>query len=260
MRQKRSLGQVFLKDKKYIRRILNSLDIKKETVLEIGSGSGDISQDLSQLAGELICLEIDSRFHRLLQKRFANKSNTQVVQADVLRFPLSKLDRQIVIFGNVPYQISSKLIDYFVSYRSYIKRAYLTFQKEFAEKLLAETSSSQYGVISCRIQYYAKVKKIFDIPAGSFKPIPKIDSRFIKLEFYRSLPRKAKNEELLFDIISKAFSQRRKKIINSLNIEGIKKILSSLGISPNLRAQDLSLDQYIAMADKLFQSGTDLKI
>ena len=116
MRQKRSLGQVFLKDKKYIRRILNSLDIKKETVLEIGSGSGDISQDLSQLAGELICLEIDSRFHRLLQKRFANKSNTQVVQADVLRFPLSKLDRQIVIFGNVPYQISSKLIDYFVSY------------------------------------------------------------------------------------------------------------------------------------------------
>ena len=251
MRQKRSLSQVFLNDEKYIEKIVSSLDIAGETVLEIGPGAGAVSEYLVHRAKGFICVEIDSRFCKVLKEKFSQNSNVEVIRADILKFPLSKIGGKIVVFGNVPYQISSDIIEYLISHRSQIKRAYLTFQKEFTEKLLAKPSSTYYGIISCRIQYYARIKKIFDIPAASFYPKPKIDSTFVELEFYKKLPFRAKDEKLLFEVITKAFSQRRKKIINSLTIAEPKEVLSSLKINPSLRAEDLSLEEYVAIANKL---------
>ncbi|MCF7907519.1 MAG: 16S rRNA (adenine(1518)-N(6)/adenine(1519)-N(6))-dimethyltransferase RsmA [Candidatus Omnitrophica bacterium] len=249
MKQKRSLSQVFLNDKKCIEKMVSVLDIDGKTVFEIGPGSGCISEHLAQRAKKFICVEIDPRFYKVLSDKFAQKLNTEVVAADVLKFPLSKVGGKIVVFGNVPYQISSDIIEYLISYRSQIKQAYLTFQKEFVQKLLAKPSSSFYGILSCRIQYYAKIKKIFDISAESFCPKPKVDSSFIRLEFYKKPLYKAKDEKFLFDLITKAFSQRRKKIINSLAIDEPEKVLLSLKINPNLRAEDLSLKEYVAIAN-----------
>ncbi|MBU1112397.1 MAG: ribosomal RNA small subunit methyltransferase A [Candidatus Omnitrophica bacterium] len=251
MKQKRSLAQVFLKDQKYIERILASLDVDNEVVLEIGSGPGDISEAIARRAKSFFCLEIDPRFCEHLRKRLERYSNTQVIEIDALRFDFSRLSEKAVVFGNIPYQVSSKLIDRLVQYRKLVKRVYLTVQKEFAEKLLAGESLPQYGTISCLVQYYAKVKKIFDIPAGSFKPQPKVNSTFIKLEFYHNLPQPARDEKLLFRLIDRAFSQRRKKIINSLPQEA-RAAFSSLGIRPDLRAENLSLKEYIAIADKVY--------
>ena len=249
MKQKPSLSQVFLTDKKYIQKIVDCLDIKGKTVLEIGSGSGSLSQHLSRRAKQLFCLEIDQRFCNLLEKKFSKNPNTQVIGADILKFPVSKLGRKLVIFGNVPYRISSDLIDYLVSQRKYISKAYLTFQKEFVNKLTALPSTKDYAFITCYIQYYAKLKKRFDIPKEAFWPVPKVDSTFIEIEFYKPSSYRIKDEQFLFKIIAQAFSQRRKKIVNSLSLSKIK---DNLAINLDARAEDISLKDYLYLANKLY--------
>lgn len=249
MKQKRSLSQVFLTDAKYIRKIVDCLDIKGRTVLEVGSGSGNLSEHLSQKAKQLICLELDQRFSNLLKKKLSKNSNTQVIGADVLRFPISKIGRKLVVFGNVPYRISSDLIKYFIAQRQYISKAYLTFQKEFVNKLTAKNSEKAYGFIGCYIQYYAKLDKKFDIPKAAFCPSPKVDSSFIEMEFYKSKPYPAIDEQFLFELIQRAFSQRRKKIVNSLSLSKIK---SNFAIDIDARAEDISLKDYVYLANKLY--------
>jgi 16S rRNA (adenine1518-N6/adenine1519-N6)-dimethyltransferase len=254
IRKKRSLGQVFLKDKKYIEKILNCLEVEGKTVLEIGPGNGTISSLLGKKAKKLYCVEIDSRFYNFLKEKFSQSPNIEIIHTDIFKFDLAKLGKRLVIFGNAPYYISSQLIEYFVSYRNYIDQAYLTFQKEFVQKLLAKKSNGQYTFLSCYIQYYARVKKLFDIGAGAFDPHPKVDSTFICLDFYKRPPHMAKSEEVLFKTIRSAFSSRRKKIINSLPIPSDKvDFLSKIKIDPNLRAQDLSLKDYILIANSLYR-------
>lgn len=252
MKLSKSLGQVFLKDANYIHKIVSNLDISGEEVLEIGPGVGQISAYIVELANKLYCIELDGRFVATLKEKFKNNAKVEVIHNDILEFRLSQLDRNMVIFGNVPYNISNPLIKYLVENREYIKRAYLTFQKEFVDKLTAVASTKPYSFLSCYIQYYAKVNKIFDIPAKAFSPVPEVDSSFIKIEFYEQPIHKAQNEAFLFKIIRQAFSQRRKKIINSLPLSLDKHLFfNSLNINPNSRPENLSLQEYVAIADRI---------
>ncbi len=252
MRQKRSFGQVFLKNQEYIQRILDSLDLEGKIVLEIGPGEGLITNYLIDRAKYLYCVEVDRSFCVFLKNKFRHKKNVEIIHADILKFPFSKLGKNITIFGNIPYQISSQLIKYLIDYREYIKVAYLTFQKEFVRKLTAKPSTHSYKFLSCYSQYYAKIKKLFDIPASAFEPIPRVDSAFSEINFYRKSPYNAKDEDFLFKIIRKAFVGRRKKIINSLPVIGDKyDFFSSLKIDPDSRAENISLKEYIAIANKL---------
>jgi 16S rRNA (adenine1518-N6/adenine1519-N6)-dimethyltransferase len=254
IRQKRSLGQVFLKDKKYIEKIINCLDLEDKKVLEIGPGKGEITYLIGKEAKKLYCLEIDQRFYSFLKKKFSPKSNVEIICADILKFDLSRLGRKITVFGNVPYHISSKLIEYLIFYRKYITKAYLTLQKEFAQKLIAKSGDGQYTFLSCYAQYYAKVEKLFCIPAGAFSPHPKVDSTFISLEFVKQPPYKAKSEDFLFKIIRRAFSNRRKKVINSISLAGDKNLIfEKIKVDSGARAQDLSLKEYIKIANCLYQ-------
>lgn len=252
MKLSHSLGQVFLTDKNYIRKIINSLDIKSEIVLEIGSGSGEISAQIAGRCKFLYCVEFDPRLVSLLEQKFSAKVNVKVVHSDILKFDISGLNERIVVFGNVPYQISNSLIGYLAKNRTVIKKAYLTFQKEFVDKIIAKPDDKDYGFLSCYAQYYAGIRKIFDIPKGAFTPIPKIDSSFIALEFYSNPPDKAEDENLLFKIIREAFNQRRKKISNSLSkFIAMPDLFSSLKIDPDARAENVSLKQYVDIANKI---------
>ncbi|MDD4955877.1 MAG: 16S rRNA (adenine(1518)-N(6)/adenine(1519)-N(6))-dimethyltransferase RsmA [Candidatus Omnitrophica bacterium] len=255
MKQSHSLGQVFLTDKNYVRKIINSLDINNAAVLEIGSGPGEISAQIVEKCKFLYCVELDPRFITVLETKFRNKDNVKIMHYDILKFPVSKLGSKVVVFGNVPYQISNSLIDYFVENRSAIKKAYLTFQKEFVDKLIAKPGSKDYGFLSCYVQYYAGIKKFFDIPKGAFTPIPKVNSSFMALEFYDEPPEKAQDENLLFTVIREAFSQRRKKIANSLaKFIAAEDLFSYLGINPDLRAENISLRQYVSVANRIFRN------
>jgi len=252
MKQSHSLGQVFLTDKNYVRKIINSLDVNNEIVLEIGSGPGEISAQIVEKCKFLYCVEFDPRFITVLERKFQNKDNVKIIHYDILKFPISKLGSKVVVFGNVPYQISNSLIGYFVENRSAIKKAYLTFQKEFVNKLIAKPGNKDYGFLSCYAQYYAGIKKFFDIPRGAFTPIPKVDSSFMALEFYAEPLEKAQDENLLFRIIREAFNQRRKKIANSLaKFIAAEDLFPYLGINPDVRAENVSLRQYISVANKV---------
>ncbi len=249
MRLKQSLGQVFLNDQKYIKKIIASLDIAGKCVLEIGPGAGKITEFISARAKHLYCIEIDPRFYKLLKERFSDRPHIEVIPGDILKFPLTKLPRKLVVFGNIPYQISSDLVKYLVQYRDRIQSAHLTFQREFAQKLTAQPATAHYGFISCYIQYYAQVNKLFKIPAGSFRPIPKVDSSFVNIKFFGRKPYKVKDENFLFNIIRKAFSQKRKKLVNSLSLP---KNRHCLAVDSDARAEDVSLEEYILLANKLY--------
>lgn len=252
MKLSRSLGQVFLKDSKFIKRIIDHLDINDETVCEIGPGSGNMTRHLLDKALSVHCVEIDPSLCRILKEEFANFANITIVNQDILEFSLSQFKKKIILFGNVPYQISNKLMQYFVKNKGYIKRAYFTLQKEFAQKLIAKPSQKPYGFLSCYIQYHAKVSKIFDIPSRAFFPSPKVDSSFIELKPYTKSPFNVKDEGLLFSIIRKAFNQRRKKIINSMPLlRGRKDLLASLNIADYSRPENISLQQYVDLANTL---------
>lgn len=235
MRQKRSLGQVFLRSQKYVRKIIESLDIESKAVVEIGPGRGEITQLLSSVAKRVYAIELDRRLIPYLENKFSQFGNVEIIAADILQFPISKLGRGLVVFGNVPYYLSSRLIEYLIKQRGYVKRAYFTFQKEFAARLLANPGDRQYGFISCHLQYYAQAKKRFDIPAGAFSPQPKVKSTFISLEFYQKPPLAVDDEEDLFKLIKEYFNQPRKKVVGTL------------------RPGQLSLKKYIAIvnSDKL---------
>jgi len=251
--KKHSLGQVFLKDQSYIEKILNCIDQNAKKIVEIGPGTGQITGSLVKQTKFLYCIEIDSRLCSFLKDKFSTLPQIKIIQSDILKFKLSELGKKITIFGNVPYYISSQLIDYLIYYRKYIQRVYLTLQKEFVQKLIAKKGSNQYGFLSCFIQYYAKVEKIFNIPAGAFEPHPKVDSSFITFEFYQKPPYKAKNEEFLFELIRKAFLNRRKKISNTVDVVANKEdFFSKLGVDSALRPQDISLKEYITIANKLY--------
>lgn len=253
MKQLRSFGQVFLTDAEYIQKIFNSLDIKGKQVLEIGPGRGAMSGLLAEKAKKLYCVEVDRRFCDFLRRKFFKKDNVEIIHADILKFSLSKLGNKIIIFGNIPYQISSKLIKYLIDYRRYIEAAYLTFQKEFVQKMTAAPSCDNYNFLSCYVQYYAKVERIFDIKASAFDPIPKVDSTFSKINFYGKSPYKVKNEDFLFKVIRKAFSSRRKKVINALNLsKNNRSFFESTGLNLSLRPENLSLKDYVSVANQLY--------
>lgn len=254
MRLYHHFGQVFLKDRRYIKKILASVDaFKEEDILEIGPGSGRLTKHLVNEAKYLYCVEVDNRLCEFLKDKFKLFPNIEIINSDILKFSLSKLGKRLIVFGNIPYQISNEIIRYLVTNREYIKKAYLTLQKEFSQKLTAGVSSKSYKYLSCYIQYYARLKKLFDIPSRAFTPVPKVNSSFLEIEFYNKPLYKAKDENHLFEIIRRAFCYRRKKIINTLPIsENREKIFSELHISPSLRPQDVSLKEYVLIANRLF--------
>lgn len=249
MKQKHSLGQVFLKNKKYIDKIFDFTDFNEKRVLEIGPGNGDISAIIAQNSKELTCVEIDKGLCAYLQDKFKTSDNVVIVNSDIFNFRIPENKNKLVVFANVPYYISSKIAKYLIDNRRYIIKAYLMFQKEFVQKLIAKPNDKQYGVISCSAQYYSRVEHLFDIPKSAFSPIPGVDSSFVSMDFSHVFKLGARDDKFLFKLIDKAFSNKRKKIVNSLNIDA--DILLKFKVDPDLRPHQISLENYISLANGL---------
>jgi len=263
MKQYHSLGQVFLNDRTYIKKIIKTLNFSRKNILEIGPGRGQISEILAKKARNFYCVELDKRLASLLKNKFKTEKNVNIFQTDILKFPISALEKKLIIFGNIPYQISKKIIYYLIENRKFISCAYLTVQREFARKLCAQAKASEFGFLSCYMQYYSEAKIIFNIPAKAFKPIPKVNSSFIELKFYKESPYFFEDEKFLFDLIKCVFGQSRKKIINSLgrcirpdDFEILKK---NLNMDWDRRPKDIALSDYIKIAQVLVLEGPRIK-
>ncbi len=250
MKLRKGLSQVFLRDPRFIKKILEKITINHEDVIEVGSGDGALSRSLAREAKALYCVELDERLSQRLSKGLEQFPNAQVINADILSLSLRSLSRKFTLVGNIPYHISKKFIRYLIDNRSMVRAAYLTVQKEFADKLLARPKTSAYCPLSCFLQFYATVTRFFNIPSSAFYPAPKVKSSFLMVHFHDN-PASPIDHDCFFEVIDRAFSQRRKKIINSLSSLFNPDELSHLKIDSDSRAQDLSVDDYRLLADSL---------
>ena len=246
---KKSLGQNFLIDKSVIERICNSGSItENNNILEIGPGTGNLTEFILQRKPKKFhVIEKDERLIKNLKERFDKKLT--IINHDILDYDLKLLsDKDLVIFGNLPYNISSQILVNFINY-SYSEFSYkklvLMFQKEVADRILAKDNSKNYGRLSIFSSWKLNIKKIMDINPSSFYPKPKVMSSLLifepKINFI-----KFKNSKNLEHITNVFFNQRRKMIKKPLNIlfKDPKKVVDELSLDINLRPQNLKKDTF----------------
>ena len=234
---------------------------KEDIVLEVGSGSGQLTTGFAQLVNKVYALEVDSRLHQGLELKLIKYDNCQVIKSDILKFDIKEflqennIKQKIKVIGNIPYYISSPIIEHLITYRDNIAQAFMTVQKEFARRVVAGPGSKEYGSFSCFVQYYAQSQILFEIKNTCFRPAPKVDSCFLSLNFRNNPVVIVEDEEMLFKIIRAAFGQRRKTLRNSLsdfiNPPELEEFLKSAGIDKNIRPEDLTLGQFGELLKKV---------
>ncbi|MDD4202797.1 MAG: 16S rRNA (adenine(1518)-N(6)/adenine(1519)-N(6))-dimethyltransferase RsmA [Candidatus Omnitrophica bacterium] len=253
-RAKKSFGQNFLVDKNLIDKLIRAIDIKKsDTVLEIGPGFGEMTEYLLK-AKKVVVVEKDRFLAKFLTTElFKNIQNIKIIEQDFLDFDLNGSYDKII--GNLPYYITTPIIEKLL-FETECKQIFLMVQKEYADRLLALVGTKTYSSLTCFVNYYAKVEKISIVCKECFFPAPKVDSMFIKIERLKKPQFKVNDEKMFFNIIRKSFQHRRKTISSCLkkfvfednNIE-IEKVLNRLGIDPNVRPEELSIQDFASLAD-----------
>jgi len=259
LKPKKSLGQNFLTDKNIQTKIINACGLTPEdTVLEIGSGRGEITKLIAPRVKHLAALEIDSSLCRQLEDSLKEYKNTEIINIDILKFDFKKYFKsakikKLKIIGNIPYYISTPIIEELLKHRGKIETVFITVQKEFADRIAAGPGSKTFGSLSCFIQYYAEPKILFLIKKNSFFPPPKIDSCLLRLKVRNKPIIKVRDEKLFFDIIRAAFNKRRKTLRNSLRDkfppEKLALFFSKFSINPNIRPEDLGLEDFANLSN-----------
>jgi len=262
IKPKKSLGQNFLIDKNIQKKIICACNLSKEDiVLEIGAGRGDLTVQLALGAKKVYALEIDQRLYPFLHQALDVYDNCQIIKTDILKFNISKflqdnqIKKKIKVIGNIPYYISSPIIEHLIGYRHAISTAFITVQKEFGRRARAPAGSKEYGSFSCFVQYYCACEILFEIKRNSFKPAPNVDSCFLSLEFREKPLVLVQDEGMFFKLIRTAFNQRRKTLRNSLDglvaQDRLKNFLQGAGIDNNVRPEALSLKQFANLSNYL---------
>jgi 16S rRNA (adenine1518-N6/adenine1519-N6)-dimethyltransferase len=247
---RKRFGQNFLIDEAVIASIITAINpLPGENLAEIGPGLGALTRPLLAAAGTMHAIEIDRDLALSLQHDFGLQ--LKLHSADVLQFEFSKLGGDLRVIGNLPYNISTPLLFHLADCTELIRDIHVMLQKEVVERMVAAPGDSNYGRLSVMLQYRFDMEKLLDVPAAAFDPVPKVDSAVIRLTPLRPQPHIARDEEQLAHVVATAFSQRRKTLRNSLRKYFAEPAFSALGIEPNARAQELSVGQFVALADYL---------
>ena len=253
----KKLGQNFLYDPNMIARILRSIDVsKEERVVEVGPGMGALTEGLLEQAGEAWGIELDRGFSEYLKERFHDFSSFHLVHEDILKWELPP-EGKFVLVGNLPYQISSPLLEWLIQNRRRISRAFITVQSEFAQRMIAQPGTHEGSSLSCFLQMYTKPDILFKIPRTVFYPSPEVDSAFVKLILLEKPAISIKDEQSFRNLIRKGFSHRRKTLVNVINKElevprqEIAQLLAELQVAPDIRAERLTLQQWAWLSDQI---------
>ena len=249
----KALGQNFLHDQNLARWIVDQAQISSEDyVVEIGPGLGALTRVLLEKDAHVLAIEKDARLAKFLRSRFKNE-RLEILNIDALKFDPRVLFayRRVKLIGNLPYNISSPLLLKFVKYPSPISFCVLTLQKEMAMRLSASPCTHDYGSLTLRIQLQHRVKYLRTVPATVFLPRPDVDSAVVRLMPRDSIELPEHDHELLLKLIRIGFSQRRKQLRKLLreHARDWNALASCLNIDPNARAEELSLLQWIALAN-----------
>jgi 16S rRNA (adenine1518-N6/adenine1519-N6)-dimethyltransferase len=261
-RPKKSLGQHFLKDPLVIERILDGAKFdKSSTVLEIGPGMGALTLPLASCVRQVIAVEKDGTLAKKLTADLLREGvgNVTVVHEDVLKVDLARLSgEKIEVVGNIPYNISSPLIEKLIRNRELVSRAILTLQHELAARLTASPGNKQYGALTVLVRYHAHLSPVLEIPRDAFYPKPKVSSSVVEFEFSKPYPRRVDPEPFFRKVVRAAFAHRRKTLLNSLrgtfptwDVQSLVKAMERCAIDPRRRAETLGVDDFINLTEAL---------
>ena len=265
--QKR-FGQNFLIDAHVLEKIVSAAGLTKDDcVLEIGPGIGTMTQYLAESAGQVIAVEIDTNLLPILADTLKDYSNVKVINQDILKVDINELvkeynnGRPIKVVANLPYYITTPIIMGLFESNVPIDNITVMVQKEVADRMQVGPGSKDYGALSLAVQYYASPYIVANVPPNCFIPRPNVGSAVIRLTRYQEPPVQVKDPKLMFKLIRASFNQRRKTLQNGLNNspeisfskEEITKAIESLGVSPSVRGEALSLEQFAQLANYFVQ-------
>jgi 16S rRNA (adenine1518-N6/adenine1519-N6)-dimethyltransferase len=261
MPAKPRLGQNFLNDTEAIERIASSLgDLSNRTVIEIGPGAGAITSALVARAARVIAIELDPGLAAHLRTQFPAERLT-VLQQDVLTFDFTALPAQpVLVFGNLPYYITSQILLKLAAAHGAIDRAALMVQREVADRVTAHPGSRDYGLLSVTVQLYGPATSLFNLQPTSFSPPPDVHSTVFRWRFAPRFAELGLNETSFIPFLRKVFAQKRKTLANNLRAAGyvpavIPSALEGASIQPNARAESLSVDALAALWHALHGAG-----
>lgn len=265
----KSLGQNFLINDEVIQNTIDAANITdKDLIIEIGPGLGTLTKLLLEKAKKVIAIELDNKMVNILNERFALYSNFEIIHQDVLKVDLKNIIEtakrengieKVKIVANLPYYITTPIIMKLLEDKLDVESITVMVQKEVAERLAATPGEKLAGAITYSVNYYCETEKVVLVPKESFIPAPEVESEVIKLVLRKNVPVEVKNEEKFLKLIKVSFMQRRKTFLNGVSNSGLiekqklKEILEELEISENVRGENLSLEKFAQIANKMCQ-------
>lgn len=253
MRPRKSLGQNFLRDEQVIRRIVGALRLEStDTVVEIGPGTGALTRGLIETAGRVIAIEFDRDLVPPLNDQFRGKPNFKLLNRDALEVDFREIlepnekGLKIKLVANLPYNISTPILQRLIDQRFLFSELVLMFQREVVERITAQPGGKERGFLSVMVESAFDTEYLFDVPPDAFFPVPKVWSAIVRLK-----PRETEviDDRLFRKLVSVSFAQKRKTILNNLRntYAGAADLLIAAGIDGKRRAETLTLDEWLTL-------------
>ncbi len=260
MGYKHGLGQHFIYDDALLAKLVESAGITKaDDVLEIGPGMGTLTKHLCAAAGHVLAVELDERLIPLLSAFMEQADNFTLVQGDAMAVNLPELTgdlrRPFSVVANIPYYITTPLINLLLSRALPVRQLALMVQREVADKLLSGPGEEGWGPLAIRCRYYSEPRLAMEVPAACFTPPPKVDSAFVLLPVRETPAVAVRSEADFFRVVNAAFSLRRKTLVNalsaSLQLERAQAaaLTEAAGLPAMIRGERLSIEDFAHLAD-----------
>jgi 16S rRNA (adenine1518-N6/adenine1519-N6)-dimethyltransferase len=269
-RAKKRLGQNFLIDETYARRIVGALAPRAgETVVEIGPGRGELTALLLERGARVVAVELDRELAPLLRERFAGLDNFKLVEADALEvdFCAAVEPAQAArVVANLPYNISTAILQRLVRQRRCVPEMVLMLQREVVERITAPPGSAERGYLTVLVEAFCEAEALFDVPPGAFRPVPKVWSTVARLRV-RGVETEGFDEKTFLRLVGAGFAQKRKTILNNLRSApadvrdlvdaagGAASLLEDAGLDPRRRAEALTLAEWAGLTGALVRRG-----
>ncbi len=258
VRYKHDLGQHFLYDEALLDELVAQTGVgKADSVLEIGPGAGTLTRSLCRAAGQVTAIEVDRDVLPFLRVATEGLTNLRIVEGDVRKLDLREvcapLGEGFFVIANIPYNITTPILELLWDGGLPIRQIAVMVQKEVADKLLAAPSTPAYSLLSVRCQYLSQPRLIATVPAERFTPPPKVDSAFVRMDMRTQPPAPVRDERLLMRMVRAGFGMRRKTLVNALKgvvpADALRAALEANGLSPTVRGEALSVLEWIALAN-----------
>lgn len=266
LRYKQGLGQNFIYDDTLLEELVRLSGVEQEDdVLEVGPGSGSMTKYLCEAAHHVLSLELDERLLPMIRAFLASYDNFELHQGDALTANLPELTaglrKPFCVVANIPYYITTPLVNLLLGGTLPLKRLALMVQKEVADKMLAQPGDEDYGLLAIRCQYYCDPYIAMEVPAECFTPVPKVNSAFVILPMREQPPVAVQDEKTFFRVAAAAFAMRRKTMVNNLcpafqlTREEACGLMRACGLDERIRGEKLTMEDFAQLANRLAERG-----